>query len=60
MDGFVKLSVPAGWMSLRVERGLEYYPILETITINLEELPRHRVALSRWIIQLCPVGGRQK
>jgi len=56
----VKLSVPAGWMSLRVERGLEYYPILETITINLEELTRHRVALSRWIIQLCPVGGRQK
>jgi hypothetical protein len=48
-DGFVRLSVPAGRMSLCVERGPEYRPVLETITVNPEKVTRHRVSLKRWI-----------
>ncbi len=49
LDGTVSLAVPAGRMNLRVERGTEYDPVCETITIGSEPLFHHRVALKRWI-----------
>lgn len=48
-DGFVRFSVPAGRISLRVERGPEYRPVLETMTVSPEKVTRHRVSLKRWI-----------
>lgn len=48
-DGVVRLSVPAGPMQLRVERGPEYRPVLEMISVLPQKITRHRVLLKRWI-----------
>jgi hypothetical protein len=48
-DGSVKLPIPAGQINLRVERGPEYRPILETLDLAPEKVTRHRVTLKRWI-----------
>jgi hypothetical protein len=48
-DSFVRLSLPSGRLMLRVERGPEYRPALETIEIASQGVTRHRLALKRWI-----------
>jgi len=48
-DGTVEFSIPAGRMILRVERGPEYRPLLQTLDISGQGVTRHRVSLKRWI-----------
>ena len=48
-DGSVSLKVPAGKMLIRVERGLEYRPALETVELREGERTTHQIALQRWI-----------
>lgn len=46
--GPVRFQLPAGAVSIRVERGLEYQPVKELITIEAGHTIKHRVELRRW------------
>lgn len=43
------MRVPAGAVSLRVERGTEYRPVIQTIKIQAGQTLGHKVKLERWI-----------
>jgi hypothetical protein len=45
----VRLRLPAGDVSVRVERGLEYEPVKEIVAVKAGENVTHRVELRRWI-----------
>ncbi|MHC4807816.1 MAG: CehA/McbA family metallohydrolase, partial [Planctomycetota bacterium] len=47
--GPVRLKLPAGAVSIRVERGLEYQPVKDIITIEPGQTIRHQIELRRWI-----------
>ena len=47
--GPVSLRLPAGAVSIRVERGLEYEPAKESVTVRAGEKVTHKVELRRWI-----------
>ncbi|MHC4700261.1 MAG: CehA/McbA family metallohydrolase [Planctomycetota bacterium] len=47
--GPVRMRLPAGMVSIRVERGLEYEPVKESVTLRAGETVEHRVELVRWI-----------
>ena len=47
--GSVSVRVPAGKMLIRVERGLEYRPVLETVEILEGGVTTHEIGLQRWI-----------
>ena len=46
--GPVRLRVPAGPVSIRVERGLEHRPVKETVLVAPGKVTRHTVSLRRW------------
>jgi len=48
-SGQNRLSVPAGAVSVRVERGIEYRPVIEEIEIKAGQTLRHKVKLERWV-----------
>jgi len=48
-DGCVRLEVPAGSVLIRAERGLEYRPVKQKITIASGEVKKHQIKLQRWI-----------
>ena len=48
-NGSVSVKVPAGKMLIRVERGLEYRPALETVELREGEVTTHQIELQRWI-----------
>ena len=48
-SGQTRLKIPAGKASLRVERGTEYRPVIQTIIIEAGQTLRHKVELERWI-----------
>jgi len=45
----VRMRLPAGAVSVRVERGLEYKPAKESITVRAGETVKHKVELGHWI-----------
>ena len=47
--GPVSLRLPAGDVSIRVERGLEYEPVKESVTVKAGDKVKHIVELRRWI-----------
>jgi hypothetical protein len=47
--GPTRIRIPAGAVSIRVERGTEYRPVVQTINIGANETVRHEVKLKRWI-----------
>lgn len=47
--GRVALRVPAGTTSIRVERGPEYRPVIQTVSVEPGQTLRHSVRLRRWI-----------
>ena len=49
VQGGFTAEVPAGEITVRVERGLEYTPIEKSITLADGELLEHTISLSRWI-----------
>ncbi|MHC4226219.1 MAG: CehA/McbA family metallohydrolase [Planctomycetota bacterium] len=48
-DGSVRIELPVGPVSIRVERGLEYKPIKDTIIVAAGQRVRRRIELHRWI-----------
>jgi hypothetical protein len=48
-SGQRKMKVPAGAVSIRVERGTEYRPVIQTIKIQAGQTLGHKVKLERWI-----------
>lgn len=47
--GPVRIEVPAGQVSIRVERGLEYRPFKETLAVAAGRVTRREIALDRWV-----------
>ena len=47
--GRARLQMPVGKASIRIERGTEYRPIIQTIEIKASKTLRHKVKLERWI-----------
>jgi len=47
--GEMRMRVPAGTVSVRVERGAEYRPIIQTAKIEAGQTLRREVRLERWI-----------
>jgi hypothetical protein len=47
--GETRVRIPAGTASIRVERGTEYRPVIQTIIIKAGQTLRHKVELERWI-----------
>lgn len=48
-SGETHLRIPAGTASIRVERGTEYRPAIQTIRIEAGQTLQHKVELERWI-----------
>ena len=48
-SGQIRVRIPAGTASIRVERGTEYRPIIQTIRIKAGQTLRHKIELERWI-----------
>ncbi|MHC4285719.1 MAG: CehA/McbA family metallohydrolase [Planctomycetota bacterium] len=48
-SGQRNIKVPAGAVSIRVERGTEYRPVIQTIKIRAGQTLGHKVTLERWI-----------
>ena len=48
-SGKVRIEMPAGPASVRIERGTEYRPVIETIHIAPGKTVRRQVKLNRWI-----------
>lgn len=47
--GKAELDVPSGTLELRVEHGLEFLPVKESLTCRTGQLTRHRIVLRRWV-----------
>mgnify|MGYP001045582943 CR=1 FL=1 len=47
--GAVRIRVPAGEVTVRVERGTEYRPVIESVRVEDGKTVRHEVKLERWI-----------
>ena len=48
-SGIARLRVPAGKLSIRVERGTEYAPVKQEITVSSGTSRRLEIKLQRWI-----------
>ncbi len=48
-SGESRLRIPAGAVLVRVERGTEYRPVIQTINIQAGQTLGHKVKLERWI-----------
>ncbi|MHC4463313.1 MAG: CehA/McbA family metallohydrolase [Planctomycetota bacterium] len=48
-SGQSRMRIPAGAISIRVERGTEYRPVIQTIKIKAGQTLGHKVKLERWI-----------
>ena len=48
-DGSVSLTLPAGRMLIRVEKGLEYRSVVEAVELREDEVTTHQIGLQRWI-----------
>jgi len=46
--GRVRLAVPTGTVSIRVERGPEFCPVVQTVRVGTGKTLRHTVRLRRW------------
>jgi len=47
--GQTRIRIPAGTALVRVERGTEYRPVVQTVRIKAGQTLRHKVKLERWI-----------
>ena len=47
--GPVRIRVPAGEVTIRVERGTEYRAVIETVTVGEGKTVRLEINLERWI-----------
>ena len=47
-SGQSRMRIPAGEVSIRVERGTEYRPVIQTIKIQAGQTLGHKVKLERW------------
>ncbi len=47
--GTVRATVAPGKLTVRVERGTEYQPVMESVKLVAGEPLRHKIALKRWI-----------
>jgi hypothetical protein len=47
-SGQSRMRIPAGAVSIRVERGTEYRPVIQTIKIKAGQTLGHKVKLERW------------
>ncbi|MHC4640148.1 MAG: CehA/McbA family metallohydrolase [Planctomycetota bacterium] len=48
-SGEVDMRISAGAVSIRVERGTEYRPVMQVIQITAGQTLRHEIKLERWI-----------
>jgi hypothetical protein len=48
-SGQIRVRIPAGKALIRVERGTEYRPAIQTVRIKAGQTLRHKVELERWI-----------
>jgi len=47
--GEVHMAIPVGTATIRVERGTEYRPVIQTIEIKAAQTMRHNVKIERWV-----------
>ena len=47
--GTIRLRVRSGQVSIRVERGTEYEPVKQSVTVEAGGVVKERIALRRWI-----------
>jgi len=48
-SGKLSVQVPAGSVSVRIERGTEYRPVIKTIDVAAGKTARHEFKIERWI-----------
>ena len=48
-DGEFEMTVPAGVVTIHVERGKEYFPVDETLALSANAVVEKKIRLKRWI-----------